>query len=53
MDKEELKAILDPVISGKYHLFEIEENNKLSIKQIVENNECGVLYSKSKYCLIV
>lgn len=49
MDKEELKAILDPVISGKYHLFEIEENNKLSIKQIVENKGFEFRYGRAYY----
>jgi len=49
MEREELKAILDSIIPDNYHLFEIEKNNELSIKQIVENEGFEFRYGRAYY----
>ena len=41
MDKKELRAILDPVLPGKYLVFEFDKDNKLPVKQIVEKKPNG------------
>ena len=53
MDREELKAILDTVIPINYHLFEIEKDNKLSIKIIVENEGLEFKYGRAYYQLTI
>jgi len=49
MDREELKTILDTIIPVNYHLFEIENDNKLSIKEIVENKGFEFKYGRAYY----
>ena len=49
MDKKELKAILDPVIPGNYLLFEFDQDNELSVKQIVENEGLDFKYGRAYY----
>lgn len=49
MDREELNTILDTIVPANYHLFEIEKDNKLSIKQIVENEGFDFKYGHAYY----
>ena len=49
MDKKELRAILDPVISGKYLVFEFDKDNELPVKQIVENEGLEFKYGRAYY----
>ena len=53
MDREELKEILEPIIPINYHLFEIEKDNKLSIKKIVENEGFEFKYGRAYYQLTI
>ncbi|NHJ22590.1 MAG: hypothetical protein EAX91_16710 [Candidatus Lokiarchaeota archaeon] len=53
MEREELKAILDTIIPINYHLFEIEKDNKLSIKEIVENEGYEFKYGRAYYQLTI
>jgi len=49
MDKKELRAILDPVISNKFLVFEFDEHNELSIKQNIENEGLEFKYGRAYY----
>ncbi|MFX0077283.1 MAG: hypothetical protein ACFE96_17720 [Candidatus Hermodarchaeota archaeon] len=49
MDRKELKAILDPIIPGEYLLFEFDDDNELSVKQIVENEGFDFKYGRAYY----
>lgn len=49
MDKEELRGILNPIISVMYLVFEFDEHNRLSMKQIIEKEGLEFKYGHGYY----